>query len=179
MSPKFSLRQTVSFLEQVPQGHLPYELFLQIARLGVLGTVELVPLRRAQDNTTEVLLLKRPQKDIWSNQWHVPGTVMLPTDRVEYPSDYRDPLERLVSSTGELAGTGLKFVHDPVMTETERRVTARGHEIAAIHYVEVAGEPQHGKFFSPDDLLTDVPDNRLALHQYGFIQRAVSVFNEA
>ena len=68
-------------LKQLEPGFLPYDVFVQMARLNVLSIIEFVPMRRTPDGTVEVLLLSRgPEDSIWPNMLHTPGTVIRPTD---------------------------------------------------------------------------------------------------
>lgn len=161
-------------LSRLEQGYLPYPLFMQMARLATLATVELVPLRRTGLDT-EVLLVPRPDGDPWEGEWHVPGTVILPTDPLRHSHDYSAPLARLIGSNGELK-SGVKAVGEPILVDTERRKTRRGDELSVIHYVEVKGEPEDGEFFDIETFPNNVPDPGVIDHHVGFIQRTVATY---
>lgn len=167
--------QLAESLKNFEPGRLPYPLFMEIARLAVLGTVEMVPLRTTPEGKTEVLLTQRPKGDVWAGQWHVPGTVMLPTDTVKNGSDYDDAFERIFAKEGELQN-GLRLVGEPTYVSTERRKTARGDELSVIHYAEVAGEPSVGQFFDVDQLEHTVPAPGMIEHQMEFVQEAAEAF---
>ena len=166
--------QTLSRLEK---GRLPLDLFLQMARLATLSTVELVPIRN-KGTEAEVLLLQRDKDDKhWPNQWHVPGTVIIPTDSLAHPHDFSAPLGRLIGGDGEMkVGEGVSTVAPPVYIDTERRKTERGDEMAAIHYVEVEGEPVVGRFFSMDEFPNNVPEAGVIDHHRDFIPRVIAQY---
>lgn len=52
-------KQLVSLLSALKAGFLPYEVFVEIARLVVLSIIEFVPLRLNEKGETQVLLLSR------------------------------------------------------------------------------------------------------------------------
>src|SRR6185295_219689 len=66
-----------AIMDSLPlNGRIPYPIFAAIARLGVLCSVEVVPLRVGPEGKTQVLLTQRPAGDEWwPNQWHVPGAM--------------------------------------------------------------------------------------------------------
>lgn len=120
------------FLKQIEPGFLPLDLFTELSRLMVINTVELVPLHQNNEELA-VLLTKRPKTDIWwPNQWHIPGTVVLPTDPVDNHVDFGGSINRIIDN--ELAGIKLKG--DINFLEAQRRVGPRGHEIALVHWAE-------------------------------------------
>ncbi|MEO6513722.1 MAG: hypothetical protein ABIR37_03470 [Candidatus Saccharimonadales bacterium] len=169
------LNQAVEYLNGLEPGHLPYDLFLAISRLAVRGTVEMVPLRKTEEGSTEVLLTQRPEGDLWAGQWHVPGSVMLPTDQVEGSHDYSDAFGRIFDQEGELEN-GVQLVNQPVYVDSERRKTIRGDEVAAVHYAEVNGEPTVGAYFDMTDFPHNVPAPGVISHHVDFIKHAVKQF---
>lgn len=169
------IQQAAEVLSRLEAGRLDYRLFHEIARLATLASVELVPLRGADESNVEVLLTQRPEGDTWEGQWHVPGTIILPTDPLAHPHDYEAPLARLIGPDSELK-SGVKAVGEPVNIDTERRKTKRGDELAVIHYVEVDGEPEDGRFFSAHQFPEYVPIPGVIDHHVGFVQRAVSAY---
>lgn len=168
------LEKAIEFLRGLEAGRQPYELFLEIARLAVLSSVEMVPVRM-HDGKPQVLLTQRPEDDVWSKQWHVPGTIMLPTDKVESSHDYDDAFGRIFDHDGELK-SGVKVVGKPVYVDSERRKTRRGDEFAAIHYAEVTGEPTVGQFFDAEEFPGNVPEPGVIEHHAAFIQKAVAQY---
>lgn len=170
-----SAEEVVEYLRQQEPGKLAYPVFLQAARLLTQATVEMVPLRRNAMGKTEVLLTQRPAGDLWEHKWHVPGTILLPSDPVTHPKDYDAPFRRLIGEGGELK-SGVKVVHGPVEVSTERRVTRRGHELSVIHWVEVEGQPAAGTFFDAHKLHSEVPAPGVIEHHQDFIPRAVAHF---
>jgi hypothetical protein len=168
------LLQAASYLKTLQPGRVPEEIFLQFARLMVISVIELVPLRINTAGEVEVLLLQRPKGDVWSEQWHVPGTLILATDKLDERDDYEQPMQRLLGVGGELAGIAIQG--NPIEIETERRKTLRGDELAVIHYVEIAGEPTVGKFFALKDYPHNVPQPGIVPHHNAFVRRAAERF---
>jgi 8-oxo-dGTP pyrophosphatase MutT (NUDIX family) len=161
------------YLASLEPGFLPRDIFLQFARLMTIAVIELVPLR-LRDDKVEVLLVQRPDDDTWAGMWHVPGTLIRPTDKMETGNDYEEPLQRLLGPDGELGG--VTTAAQPVEVETERRRVKRGDELAVIHYVEVTGEPVKGQFFPLDGYPENVPPNGVVPHHVDFVRRAAQQF---
>ena len=112
-------------LERLEPGRQPLPLFTQLARLVVTSTVEMVPLKNTGENP-KVLLAKRSDDDPWwPGQWHLPGTVLLPTDKVSDVHDYRTPVDRLYKD--EFHGSIIRD-GDVNIFDSQRRVDARGSE---------------------------------------------------
>jgi hypothetical protein len=167
--------QAAEFLKTLKPGYLPKSIFDEIARIWVIPTLEIIPLRLSPEtNKVQVLLTQRPQDDNWwPDEWHNPGSVILATDPMNGPHDYLAAAERVFGEKGELKGS-IKVVNGPVEFETERRSTNRGHEISIICFAEVEGEPVEGKFFDIDNL----PEKRM-LHQTRTIELAAQEFTKA
>lgn len=145
-------RTLVKLLSQVAPGFLPYDLFIQIARLVSLSIIEVVPLRM-HNGKVQVLLVPRDANDvIWPGKVHTPGTVLRPTDS----TDLYTVFARIVED--ELKGTA---VGTPVFVQNEVRKTKRGMEQAQIYWVEVQGEPAVGEFYDHDALPENlIPEQR-------------------
>lgn len=157
-------QQLVNLLSRLEPGFLPYEIFIQIARLAVLSIIEFVPLRLNKDGAVEVLLLSRGEDDpIWPTALHTPGTVIRPTDTEG--KMYR-AFERITLE--ELAGTK---VSNPHFVGSQLQKSERGTEQAQIFWVEVLGEPSVGQFYAVENL----PDN-LIQAQLKFIKLAATSF---
>lgn len=180
-----------AYLGGLEVGRQPLGLFTQLARLTVVSTVELVPLRSNPDtDTTEVLLLQRPNTDAWwPNQWHVPGTVILPTDTITHdeeidfaqssfrPSDsYSSTISRLIKD--ELNDT-IYVPETPHLLEARHREGIRGHESTIMFWagVEVVTTViPSGKFFSMTEVIENPPEAGLVVGHADLVQRATDAY---
>lgn len=155
-------------LAKLEPGLLPLDIFLQVARLCVTTTVEMVPLRHNLDNgKDEVLLVRRESDDpIWPNMLHIPGTVLRSTDR---QGDYSDAFKRIFD--GELGG--VKTDGEPVFIRNAFQQVKRGRELALVHYVELSEQPPNGQFYATDELPEDLVD-----HQLTYIREASELFTD-
>lgn len=156
MSNKITEKEVVEYLKTLDLGFLPLEIFLEMARLNVLTSVEVIPLKVNGYDKTQVLLTQRPEGDIWEGQWHAPGSMMRASDPVSYGHDVSAPLGRILGDNGELKGA--KAIGNPVFVGHERRKTKRGDELSLIYYVEVVGEPSEGEFFNIDGFPSNMKD---------------------
>lgn len=155
--------QLVSLLGKLEPGFLPYDIFVQIARLTVLPIIEFVPLR-VIDGRVEVLLLKRSANDdIWPGEIHTPGTVIRATDN---SGEMYKAFERILND--EMAGTK---VTDPYYVGSILHQSKRGMEQAQVFWVEVIEEPKIGIFYPAINL----PETTIS-SQKEFIAQAVSSF---
>lgn len=166
-----NLQQAAAYLRTLAPGRLPYEIFLEAARLTVMAAIEMVPLKVDEAGDVHVLLTQRPAGDTWEHMWHIPGTIMQPTDRVEHGNDYRDAIERVIGVNGEFGG-GVRVAGEPVQVETERRKTTRGDELAVVFYIPVEGETTVGQFFALKDFPGNVPEAGIMPHHVDFVRRA-------
>lgn len=158
--------QLVALLTQLEPGFLPYEVFLQIARLATLSIVEFVPLRW-RDGRVEVLLLPRdPRYEHNPGELHTPGTVIRPTD---IDSDEHLAFKRIQDE--ELQGIETS---DPIFVGSNLHRSWRGAEHAQIFWVEVLSEPGVGEFYPIDELPAKLMDSQL-----GFIKLAADNFKSA
>jgi len=149
MNKKATEEQVIEYLRELDPGRYPLELFKEFARLNVLASVEVIPLRW-HEGKVQVLLMKRPKGDVWEDQWHAPGTMMLPTDSIAYDHDFADPFGRVLGKNGEL--DEIITIGEPVLVGSERRKSLRGDEFSSIYYVEVSGgEPKDGTFVYVDE----------------------------
>jgi hypothetical protein len=157
-------KELVKRLSVLKPGFLPYEVFIQIARLVALPIVELVPFRKNSRGEAEVLLLARSKNDeIWPDKLHSPGTV-LRADDAEQGID--TAFQRI--QTDELAGTRLG---DPVFVMTQFYQSSRGAEYAQIYFAKVQEEPRAGAFYP----IGRLPEN-IVPEQVGFIKKAAESF---
>ena len=159
-----SLRQVVTLLKKYEPGFLPYDLFVQLARLTVLSIIEFVPLR-IKDSKVQILLLDRgPDDTIWPNTLHTPGTVIRPTDTAE---DFSRVFDRIIFD--ELQDTK---VGEPVYVDNILHQSMRGTEQAQVFWVEILEETRIGTFYDYDDLPAHTMES-----QRDFISLAVTHFN--
>lgn len=142
-----------SGLRSLEIGRQPLGLFTQIGRHAVLSTVEVVPIRNRGSAELGIVMTQRSADDPWwPNQWHVPGTVLLPTDTLAGPHDFSGPLDRIFS--GEL-GESVTPVGPTQVFDTQRRTGPRGHELTAHTWQEVVQKrrlPRDARIFSESDL---------------------------
>jgi len=157
-------KQLVDLLSKLEAGFLPYDVFVQIARLVVLSIIEFVPLRLDKNNDAMVLLLSRTKNDpIWPGQLHTPGTVVRPTDTEGH---IYLAFERILKN--ELQGT---VVSEPHYVGSSLNKSKRGMEQAQIFWVEVLEEPKTGHLFAVDNLPTEFMES-----QRKFLEKAVDNF---
>jgi hypothetical protein len=157
------IEQLTLLLKKLEPGFLPYDIFMQIARLTVLSIIEFVPMRM-RDDKVEVLLLSRGDDDpLWPNELHVPGTVIRPTDT---EGNIYKAFERILKD--ELNGTETSH---PYYVGSNLHPSKRGMEQAQIYWVEVTGEPKIGKFHNAEALPPNVMESQL-----NFIKLAAKKF---
>lgn len=163
------IRQTAEQLKKLPAGFVPYPIFEQIARIVALPILEIIPLRRADDGRTEVLLIERAADDpLWPGALHTPGTVIRATDvhTGETPQNWQ-ALERVLRD--ELMDTK---VGPPQYVGSLLHESKRGVEQAQLYWVEVLDEtPKAGAFYDVNDLPAKLIDS-----QTRFIQLAAQKF---
>lgn len=180
------------YLERLEPGRQPLELYTQLSRLTVMSTVELVPLRKdPETGRIQALLTQRPEDDKWwPNQWHVPGSTILPSDEVTdddlidfknedfNPLDsYRSPLDRIVAE--ELRG-GIDIVEGPYLLEARHRAGIRGPESTVMFWAEVETVDglvlPVGQFFDAEDIGAQSPVGGLIVGHAGLIERAAAAY---
>lgn len=137
------LRQLKGLLNKCTPGALPSEVFNTIGRLVVYPAIELVPLRVSAAGRIEVLLLKRKTNDpVWPSMFHMPGTVIRPTD---------DTLEQAMSRVirDELGGMTVAF-KVPLGIHLNRN--QRGNGLQIEYVIKLDGVPQSGTYYDLDSL---------------------------
>lgn len=158
-------KKLVDALKKLEPGFLPYDIFVQIARLVALPIIEFVPLRM-NGAIVEVLLLHRGEDDpIWSGEWHTPGTVVRATDNAK---NIYEAFERILKD--ELAGTKTENMH---FVGSILHKSKRGTEQAQVFWVEVMEEPKAGVFYP----VTALP-KKMMESQKAFIAQAVESFQK-
>jgi hypothetical protein len=164
---KTEIDQLAELLKKLEPGFLPFDVFMEIARLAVLSIIEFVPLRMNKNGEAEVLLLTRDADDpLWPNELHVPGTVIRPTDT---EGKIYKAFERILQD--ELQGTGTSQPH---YVGSNLHKSKRGMEQAQIYWVEVTDEPKIGEFYP----VSQLPDNVME-SQLNFIKLAAKSFETA
>ena len=154
-------QQLVRLLAKLEAGFLPYDIFVEIARLVVLSIIEFVPVRLNEKGETEVLLLSRGDEDpIWPGVLHTPGTVVRPTDT---EGNIYLAFKRILKD--ELKGTETS---EPHYVGSNLHKSKRGMEQAQIYWVEVIGEPKAGEFYAANSLPGSLMESQSA-----FIRQAV------
>lgn len=153
-----------SLLAKLQPGFLPYDIFMQFARIAVCCVVEVVPLR-LMDGRLQVLLLERPATDpYFPNKLHTPGTIVRATDQ---EGVYADAFQRLLH--GELKDVAVAGPPEYVTSVLHK--SKRGMEDATVFFVEVTDQPTVGTFYNVDEL----PDTLIDT-QVGFIRAAALTF---
>jgi hypothetical protein len=147
-------------LERLEPGFQVLPLYSQLARHTVGSTVEVFGVE-ASENEPRILFSQRPDSDNWwGGQWHIPGSVLLPTDELRSVHDFRHPVERIFG--GELANL---VEHDTALTlfDLQRRDGARGPELTPFFWTSIAVDedrlPECVSLLNGKDL-TQNPDGR-------------------
>lgn len=143
---KEEIGSLVKGLSKLRPGYLPLPIFLEIVRLTVTPTVEICFFRLTKDGSPEILLTKRDGSDpTWPGMFHVPGTVIRASDKVE---TFEDAFERIM--VDELRN--VKIVGKPVFVKPFFRQSTRGKDVVLMHWAVIEKEPSVGKFFKIDSL---------------------------
>jgi hypothetical protein len=175
---------TALCLSQYEPGFLPLSVFKEWARIGVLSTVEVIPLMHDEtDNRTKVIVTRRPESnDWWSGKLHVPGNALLATDTKDEAYSYRAPIARLVKK--EL-GDAVSIVGSPQLLRGRFAGDAaeRGRESTLIYWAEVTpvdGKklPENAQFYDAEKLLDNPPGDFIAAHNEQVLD-AWAAFEEA
>lgn len=161
---KSEIRNVVEGLEKLQPGLLPFEIFHAVTRVVATPIIELVPIRRNEDNQPEVLLVRRDADDpVWPNQLHVPGTVIRGSDE---EGSFKDAFGRISKELGGIA------LEDPTLVKNIIHHSGRGMEVSQIYWADISGiEQVEGEFYPADNL----PDD-LVQSQLDFIPEAVAHF---
>lgn len=152
LSPAQLAEIAANCLSRLEVGRQPLPLFTQLARHAVISTVEFAPIH---DKHSElgVIMTQRPDDDPWwPRQWHIPGSVLLPTDSMATPHDYSGPMERVFKSEFRDSITPLG---SPTLFDIKRRSGPRGHELTAQTWIETRVHtrlPSDTRVFSISDL---------------------------
>lgn len=164
-------------------GRQPLPLFTQLARLVVLSSIEVVPLRPKEDKL-EVLLAKRPEDDPWwANQLHLPGSIQMPMGQDEplASNDYSEPVDRVLTDD---FGTSIARTGDVKLFSVERRHGVRGSEQTALAWTQVdlamgALAVSDGGFFDANLVMAHPDDFQLVEGHAEIIEQALADFRRS
>lgn len=167
-------RYLARLAEEAPD-RLPFGIFVPIAKLMVMHTVEVGFVKPSAEDTERplVLLTQRPASDVfWPNQWHIPGSVVRANDPVKHEHDYDAALSRVM---GEVGGD-IQIVGEPVEFDTVRRRDVRGSEVTVRLLAEVQGNPEHGRFFDATEVLQRPPEGGLIESHPAAIEKIAATY---
>lgn len=155
-------RELCERLNSIEPGYLPPPVFRAFARLVVLPTFVVVPLRRIGDKVFVLLTAREASDPDFAGLLQTQGTVIRPTDE-SLDAAY----DRLVRA--ELPGVSL--TGRPVFVYTAFDRLPRGREISLVHWVEVDGAYSGSSLFDvdalPDDIIaTELPRIRQAAQHF-------------
>lgn len=183
--------EAAQLLRGLEPGYQTLELFTELARLATMSTVELVPLKfSSSTERTEVLLLQRPATDPWwPNQWHVPGTVISPTDPIPQDEDidFDDPDFNPVDSYGssvarlidkEFEGK-IKVIHGPRFLEARYRAGKRGHDSTIMLWGGIENTddlPSSSQLFDVESVASRQTGIDLIVGHAGLVERAAQAY---
>lgn len=124
-----NIDQVRSFLAALTPGQLPKEIFDEAARLTVTPVLEIVLLHRDTSGSIRVLLARKADDDaLWPGKFHVPGAVILATDRKD---DFEDAAQRALKKVAGVTVGQLRIVKSTLCD------SVRGTELAVLSYAEI------------------------------------------
>lgn len=173
LSPEQIDALTANLLAAREPGRQPLAVFLELARLSTIGTVEIAPIRDVnKTEAPQILLARRPKDDIpeWAGKWHLPGNVILA--RPQTKETVVLPMNVFADGVLKNEFEGVNRTGDFVMFDSHVRTGNRGTELTTFGNVPVDlakgyEEPVGGRFFSfdtvreqlsPDDMISGHPD---------------------
>lgn len=161
---KDEIEVVANVLKKLSPGVIPYEIFIEYARLIVMPTIEFVPLR-FHEGKVQVLLISREDSDThWSGMVHIPGTVIRASDE---KGSFKSALNRIfVNELGNQVTIGEVFFMKYLFHQVKR-----GSEISFVHWAEIKGKSENGTFYDVDNL----PEN-IVEHQIIYIKEAAEEF---
>jgi len=138
--------------------YMPPELYNALARLTTTTSLETIALREIGGHL-KVYLTKRRPDDVYSNSWHVPGTVL----RVR--ESFEDALQRLSESE-----YGTKIISYNFIGMTNNRYEARGHFVSPVFLVALSAEPKpNGEWVECQPLRADSEDFKIIWHHREYL----------
>jgi hypothetical protein len=163
------VEQVANSLKKLPAGFVPYPIFEEIARIIALPILEIIPLRKDNNGSVEVLLIERGEDDpLWPGTLHTPGTVIRATDVHQIGKNNWPALQRILND--ELNGTAVGPLQ---YFGSMLHASKRGVEQAQLYWVNVTEEPRTGKFYPVNNLPSQLIDS-----QTDFIRLAAEKFKE-
>ena len=142
---KSEQKQLVHLLNKLEPGFFPSEIFYALARLIVTATYLVVPLYF--DKELEELYVHLIQKEDddphWSGLLHIPGKIILPTDK-----SIDDVYSRLYQEEVK----GLDILNGPIFCGYVFDKIPRGKEVSIINYVMLKSKPNFGELHKTSDL---------------------------
>jgi hypothetical protein len=156
-----AIAEVARLLGKLKPGYLPTPIFDEVARLYVTATIVIVPLYMAPHHASVQLVKRRNGDPVWPSYWHLPGTVLRPTD---HEGDFADAFDRLFH--GELKNSVPAM--SPTLLRTAFTQTARGREISQIFYVVLDKEPVGDGVFDVTNLPSPIIE-----HEPAYIAEAV------
>ncbi len=156
------LEELQKILHKFEPGKLPPELFSEMARLTVVPVVEIVPVI-FKNNSINILLIQRSSEDaFWPNKYHVPGAVVLATDK---EGGFNDALNRISKSKlGNIDISKAKLV-GTYLTKVKR-----GMEVAIVFYISLDSIPENFISYASDNL----PSSMMVEGHEKFVKEALT-----
>ena len=152
------ISQAADLLAKLEPGYLPEPIFDQAVRLVVCSTIVIVPLKKTPRGLEVLLRPREKDRDdpIWPGYWHLPGTMLRPSDK---EGDYTDAFRRLLE--GEIGTT--QTSDSLVFMRTAFTKTRRGPEHTQLYYMPVdSDELPGGQFFPVDKLPQPIIEHEIA-----------------
>ncbi len=175
---------TADLLSRREPGHQPLGIFLELARLSTIGTVEIAPIRDVRRNAPpQILLSRRSEHDEhWPGLWHLPGNVVLAMPQTEetIPQPYNVFADGILKKEFK----GVERTGDFNLFDAHVRTAARGTELTAFGHVGVDlaleyEEPVGGQFFDFDTVLDQIPPDRLISGHADTLLKAMRSYKRA
>ncbi|MDD3647382.1 MAG: hypothetical protein PHS44_02675 [Candidatus Dojkabacteria bacterium] len=146
------INEIVKNFKKLKPGFQKFDVFRELCRICVTPVVEVLPVRKKR-NRIEVLLTKRSKDDaFWPDMFHMPGVVLLATDK---DGSLSDAFERIFK--GELGGTNPKKM--PTFVGYSFRNEKRGMGLSLLHWSDEEAALNTGAWFDHCHL----PENILRL----------------
>jgi hypothetical protein len=171
------LREQIAleYLSRLTPGFQKFETFKQLARLGGLDTVEILPIRESKtESGIEALLARRPADDhFWPNLLHVAGSVVREDDPIEHIHDFDPAIDRAMKEFGG----SVKLARGPLRIDLIHRRGERSREVTVRFWGEVEGEPaESGEFYDSAHILRHAPEMGIFDDHAAFVEQVASAY---